>query len=124
MVFEDEAAYRCKDQLEARMAKLRFNITMSLDGYVAGPGQSLENPLGEGGLALHEWAFATRTFRAVHGMDGGETGIDDDHVASLNASTAVRWGTSVWASSARLPWPTSPMSGRTKDESDCLFTDG
>ena len=43
------------------MAKLRFNITMSLDGYVAGPGQSLENPLGDGGAGLHEWAFATRT---------------------------------------------------------------
>jgi hypothetical protein len=41
------------------MAKLKFTITMSLDGYVAGPRQSLENPLGEGGVALHEWAFAT-----------------------------------------------------------------
>lgn len=45
------------------MSKLRFNITMSLDGYVAGPSQSLENPLGEGGLSLHDWAFATRSFR-------------------------------------------------------------
>ena len=42
------------------MAKLRLNMTMSLDGYVAGPNQSLENPLGEGGMALHDWAFATR----------------------------------------------------------------
>ena len=41
------------------MAKLRFNITMSLDGYVAGPDQSLENPLGRGGFDLHAWAFAT-----------------------------------------------------------------
>jgi hypothetical protein len=55
------------------MAKLRFNITMSLDGYVAGPGQSVENPLGEGGMVLHGWAFATRSPRAVHGMDGGGT---------------------------------------------------
>ena len=50
------------------MSKLRLNITMSLDGYVAGPNQSVENPLGEGGEQLHEWAFATRTFRAIHGM--------------------------------------------------------
>jgi dihydrofolate reductase len=60
------------------MTKLRLNITMSLDGYVAGPNQSVENPLGEGGEQLHEWAFATRTFRAIHGMEGGATGPDDD----------------------------------------------
>jgi dihydrofolate reductase len=71
--------------MEARMPKLRFNMTMSLDGYVAGPNQTLENPLGEGGIALHEWAFATSSFRAVHGMgDGGATGIDDDRVAAWN----------------------------------------
>ena len=52
------------------MAMLRLNITMSLDGYVAGPNQSVENPLGEGGEALHEWAFATRSFRAIHGRRG------------------------------------------------------
>ena len=67
------------------MAKLRFNISMSLDGYVAGPCQSLENPLGEGGMDLHEWAFATLTFQADHGTDGvGETGLDDDHAARWN----------------------------------------
>ena len=43
---------------------------MSLDGYVAGPGQSLEHPLGVGGEALHEWAFATRSLRETHGDDG------------------------------------------------------
>jgi dihydrofolate reductase len=65
------------------VSKLRFAITMSLDGYVAGPNQSLENPLGEGGLALHEWVFATKSFRATHGLadSGGETGLDDDHAA-------------------------------------------
>jgi dihydrofolate reductase len=67
------------------MAKLTFHITMSLDGYVAGPRQSSENPIGEGGLGLHEWAFATRTFRAVHGGDGGERGVDDDRLAVLTA---------------------------------------
>ena len=69
------------------MAKLRFSMTMSLDGYVAGPRQSLENPLGEGGLALHEWVFATQSFRATHGMgEGGETGLDDDRAAAWNAN--------------------------------------
>ena len=56
------------------------NLTMSLDGYVAGPDQSLENPLGVGAEALHEWAVATRAFREMHGMEGGETGLDDDIV--------------------------------------------
>lgn len=61
------------------MSKLRFNITMSLDGYVAGPNQSIENPLGEGGDHLHDWLFKLKTFRAIHGdMSGGETGINDD----------------------------------------------
>jgi dihydrofolate reductase len=64
------------------MAKLRFQITMSLDGYVAGPDQSLDDPLGRGGMALHEWAFATRSFRAEHGGEGGETGLDDDRIAA------------------------------------------
>jgi len=94
---------------DARMPKLRFNATVSLDGYVAGPRQSLENPLGEGGLGLHDWAFATRTFRATHGMDGGETGLDDDHVAAWNTKIGATimgrnmfgpvrgsWGDAAW----------------------------
>lgn len=60
------------------MTELRLNITMSLDGYVAGPNQGVAHPLGEGGEQLHEWAFATRTFRAVHEMEGGATGPDDE----------------------------------------------
>jgi dihydrofolate reductase len=51
---------------------------MSLDGYVAGPNQSVRHPLGEGGEQLHEWVFAVRTFRERHGMEGGATGPDDD----------------------------------------------
>ena len=69
------------------MPKLKLNVTMSLDGYVAGPAQSLENPLGVGGLALHEWAFATRSFRETHDMgDEGEAGLDDERAARLNAN--------------------------------------
>src|SRR6202034_1526147 len=64
------------------MSKLRVHsFGMSLEGYGAGPGQSLENPLGVGGLALHEWVFKTRTFHAITGKEGGETGVDDDFVA-------------------------------------------
>lgn len=59
------------------MSRLRFVISLSLDGFVAGPRQSVENPLGIGGERLHHWAFATKTFRSVHGMEGGETGESD-----------------------------------------------
>ena len=61
------------------MSRVRVNITISADGYVAGPNQSEENPLGEGGGGLHDWAFALRAFREPHGMEGGE----------VNASNAV-----------------------------------
>jgi dihydrofolate reductase len=56
------------------MSKLRVNcFTISLDGYGAGPDQTLENPLGAGGIALHEWMVATRTFQQMFGNEGGTT---------------------------------------------------
>ena len=54
------------------MPKLRVHsFSISLDGYGAGPGQSLDDPLGVGGTALHEWFVPTRTFQQVHGKEGG-----------------------------------------------------
>jgi len=67
------------------VAKLRVNITISLDGYVAGPEQSLEDPLGKGGEALHTWMVVTRSFREQHGSgEGGTTGLDDERAAAWN----------------------------------------
>jgi dihydrofolate reductase len=62
------------------MSRVRVNcFAISLDGYGAGPRQSLEDPLGVGGTGLHQWFFPTRTFqKSVLGKDGGETGLDDD----------------------------------------------
>jgi len=61
------------------MPRLICDISMSLDGFVAGPNPSLEHPLGEGGERLHEWAFPLASFRETHGIgDGGDTGPDDD----------------------------------------------
>lgn len=57
------------------------SFAISLDGFGAGPEQSLEDPLGVGALKMHEWAFATRTFQRVHGREGGSTGVDDDFMA-------------------------------------------
>lgn len=54
------------------MSKLRLRISMSLDGFVAGPEQSVQNPLGIGGTRLHEWAVALTSFRRVHGLPDGE----------------------------------------------------
>ncbi|HWZ60189.1 MAG TPA: dihydrofolate reductase family protein [Gemmatimonadaceae bacterium] len=64
------------------MTKLRVHaFSISLDGYGAGPNQDLANPLGVGGMSLHEWAFATRTFHQIFGKDGGATGADDAFAA-------------------------------------------
>lgn len=60
------------------MTKVRVgNFSVSLDGFGAGPEQSLENPLGKRGLELHQWLFGTRTFHAMTGKDGGSDGIDE-----------------------------------------------
>ena len=71
------------------MNSVTCQISVSLDGFVAGPNQSLEHPLGEGGMRLHEWAFANATFRRAHGLDGGDEGPDsevvEDAVAGVGA---------------------------------------
>ncbi|MFN2427519.1 MAG: dihydrofolate reductase family protein [Candidatus Binatia bacterium] len=54
------------------MSRLRFTISMSLDGFVAGPNQSVDNPLGIGGMRLHQWVFPLAVWRAMHGLAGGE----------------------------------------------------
>jgi dihydrofolate reductase len=60
------------------MSTVTCQISISLDGCVAGPNQSLDNPLGEGGERLHEWAFATASWREQHGREGGERNADSD----------------------------------------------
>ncbi len=64
------------------MSRVRVHcFAVSIDGYGAGPGQDPANPMGAGGMALHEWVFATRTFKRMHGSEGGTTGIDDGFAA-------------------------------------------
>lgn len=64
------------------MSKLRVAcFSISIDGFGAGPNQSLENPLGDGGMSLPEWFFPTRTFQQMHGDGSGATGVDDDFAA-------------------------------------------
>jgi dihydrofolate reductase len=67
---------------ENAVPKLRVHgFTISLDGYGAGPNQDLNNPLGIGGGALHQWLFPTRTFHRMFGQAGGATGTDDEFAA-------------------------------------------
>lgn len=62
------------------MTTVTCQISISLDGYVAGPDQSVENPLGVGGMRLHEWVVPTASWRTQHGLSGGDDG-DDSRVA-------------------------------------------
>ena len=76
------------------MSKLRFRISMSLDGFVAGPSQSVENPLGIGGMRLHEWVLPLTVWRATHGLQGGEVSessrVVEESLANVGASVMGR----------------------------------
>ncbi len=91
------------------MPRLILDISMSLDGFIAGPNQTLEQPLGEGGERLHEWAFRLASWRKPHGLSGGETGTVDDVVVeeSLGAQGAVVMGRRMF-SGGEGPWEDDP----------------
>jgi len=86
-----------------------LDISMSLDGFIAGPNQTLEQPLGEGGERLHEWAFRLASWRKAHGLSGGETSTVDDAVVeeSLGATGAVVMGRRMF-SGGEGPWADDP----------------
>jgi dihydrofolate reductase len=65
------------------MSKVSCQISVSVDGYVAGANQSLDNPIGEGGMRLHEWAFATDSWTEAHGRDEGERTADSEVAAKM-----------------------------------------
>jgi dihydrofolate reductase len=94
------------------MTKLRVpSFSISLDGFGAGPNQDLDNPLGVGGRAMHEWVFATRTFQQMHGSDGGTTGIDDDFIArGFNNVGSWIQGRNMFGP-IRGPWPDDSWKG-------------
>jgi dihydrofolate reductase len=94
------------------MSRLRVHgFSISLDGYGAGPHQDLNNPLGVGGMALHQWAFGTRTFQQQVDKDGGATGIDDDFVArGFDNIGAWIIGRNMFGP-VRGPWPDNAWKG-------------
>ena len=94
------------------VSKFRVSsFTISLDGYGAGPRQDAQNPLGVGGVGLMEWFFPTRTWRAMHGEDGGETGVDDD-IAAQGLAGIGAWilGRNMFGP-VRGPWPDASWRG-------------
>ena len=94
------------------MSKLRVHaFAISLDGFGAGPHQDATNPLGVGGMALHEWVFPTRTFRRIHGGQGGSTGIDGFAARGFTGIGAWIMGRNMfgpirgpWLNEARRGW--------------------
>jgi dihydrofolate reductase len=91
------------------MSKLRLTIAMSLDGFMAGPGQDVDNPLGVGGLRLHDWVFPLAVWRETQGLEGGEvnesTPVVEARMANIGATVMGRnmfgGGTGPWADE---PW--------------------
>jgi dihydrofolate reductase len=98
------------------MSQVTCQISISLDGFVAGPNQSLENPLGEGGMRLHEWAFATDSWQRQHGRQGGERNVDaevaDDVMRGVGAYVMGRkmfgGGDGPWDETWRGWWGEDP----------------
>jgi len=92
------------------VSELRFRISMSLDGFVAGPNQSVDNPLGIGGMRLHEWVFPLAFWRAMEGLEGGEvnesTRVLEEAFANIGATVMGRnmFGGHPGSWDAKNPW--------------------
>jgi dihydrofolate reductase len=94
------------------MPKVRVqSFSISIDGFGAGPNQGADQPMGVGGMALHDWAFTTRTFRQMFGDQGGATGIDDDFAArGFRKIGAWILGRNMFGP-IRGPWPDENWKG-------------
>jgi dihydrofolate reductase len=98
------------------MPRLRLEISISLDGFVAGPNQSEENPLGEGGEQLHEWVLKLAAWRKPHGREGGEVNASTPLVEEATASVgAVIMGRNMFGGGPG-PWGEEPWRGWWGDE--------
>ncbi|HUA73461.1 MAG TPA: dihydrofolate reductase family protein [Solirubrobacteraceae bacterium] len=98
------------------MAQLRFGIAVSLDGYVAGPNQSEQDPLGEGGMQLHEWVFELEAWRRPHGREGGvvneSTPVVEESMRNVGATIM---GRNMFGGGPG-PWGEDPWNGWWGDE--------
>ena len=99
------------------MSKLRLQISISLDGYVAGPNQSQEEPLGAGGEQLHDWLVALKSWREQAGMEGGEVGVSNEvfEEATANVGTEIM-GRGKFGPATRGEWGDVPWQGWWGDD--------
>lgn len=94
------------------MARLRLhNFTLSIDGYAAGPNQSVDRPLGEDGHLLHDWIFKTASFQATLGEKGGDTGPNDDHFRARTENVGATIMGRHMFGPIRGPWPDASWRG-------------
>ena len=93
------------------VSKLKVSLSMSLDGYVAGPHQSQQDPLGSGGMALHQWFFPLKSFREMNGQQGGEVNASD----AVAEERRVNIGATIMGRNmfgpVRGPWPDQAWRG-------------
>jgi dihydrofolate reductase len=94
------------------MSKVRAHISISLDGFVAGPNQSQENPLGEGGEQLHEWVLPLKAWREPHGREGGEENASSAVVEEEKANVGAEiMGRGMFGPPGGGPWGDDPWPG-------------
>ena len=99
------------------MGNVRVHISTSLDGYVAGPNQTMENPLGEGGERLHDWLVALKAWREPAGMEGGEENANSPVVREAFANVGAEvMGRGKFGPPGRGPWGDDPWRGWWGDD--------
>jgi dihydrofolate reductase len=99
------------------MSKVRTHISMSLDGYVAGPNQTHEAPLGEGGESLHNWLVVLKSWREQAGLDGGEENVNDAVFADATANVGAEiMGRGKFGPPGGGPWGDDPWNGWWGDD--------
>ena len=99
------------------MSRVRVGgFSVSLDGFGAGPEQSINDPLGKRGMELHQWFFGTKTFRAMHGEEGRSEGVDEKYAArSMEGFGAFVLGRNMFGP-VRGPWPDESWKGWWGDD--------
>jgi dihydrofolate reductase len=94
------------------MSKVRVHISVSADGYVAGPNQSEENPLGEGGEELHDWVVELKAWREPHGKEGGDVNASSTVVEEATANVGAEiMGRGKFGPPSGGPWGDDPWTG-------------
>jgi dihydrofolate reductase len=99
------------------MSKVRAHISVSADGYVAGPNQSEENPLGEGGMGLHDWVLPLKAWREPHGHEGGEVNASSPIVEAETSNVGAHlMGRGMFGPPGGGPWGEDPWQGWWGDD--------